>query len=116
MKAIIRKIYIKKIETKAGQKFDKICIECDCIGEGNKVKTRTAEMSVDYAKKYFNFCGISSAQAIGMEVDVTMQKRAFNDAQGNLCTFEEIKYMNFLNDDGEPIIIQRKSETPDLPF
>lgn len=116
MKAIIRKITMKKVNTKDGRQFDKIRIECDCIEpETNRVRTRAAEMSLEYAKDYFNYCGISSKQAIGMEVSVTMQKRAFNDANGELRTFEEIKYVNFLDENGNAIIMNKKEEC-ERPF
>ena len=117
MKAIIKKIYMKNVQTSTGKKFDKICLECDCIDEEtNYIRTRTAEMSPEYATKYFNFCGISSKQAIGMEVNVELQKRAFNGADGQLKTFTSIKYLNFLDENGEPIIMAKKEEQNNLPF
>lgn len=117
MKAIIRKIYMKNVVTSTGKKFDKICIECDCVDEAtNYIRTRTAEMSPEYATKYFNYCGISSKQAIGMEVNVELQKRAFNGADGQLKTFTSIKYLNFFDEDGKPIIMQKKEEVTKLPF
>lgn len=116
MKAIIRKVYMKHVETKAGKKFDKVCIECDVIMADSTVRTRTAEMSVDYAKKYFAYCGYTSAELIGKECDVTMQKRAFDDANGVTRTFEEIKYLNMLDPETGERIIMREKASSDLPF
>lgn len=117
MRAVIRKIYMKNVQTATGKKFDKVCIECDVIDEETKyVRTRTAEMSPEYATKYFNYCGISSKDAIGMEVNVELQKRIFNGADGQLKTFTSIKYLNFIDSEGKPIIMAKKGRKSDLPF
>lgn len=116
MKAIIRKIGVKHIQATNGQKFDKVRIECDVIMEDGRVKSRGSEMSMDYAKKYFNFCNISSKDAVGMEVDVVLQKRAFTGQDGETHTFEEIRYLNFLDKDGKPIIMPKENVDTGLPF
>lgn len=116
MKAYIRKIYMKNVVAKNGTKFDKVVIECDCVDENSRVKTRVAEMSKEYAIKYFNYCGVSSAEAIGKQCEVTLQRRMFEDKNGEMRTFESIKYLNLLNDEGERIIMAKDETKQDLPF
>ena len=115
MKAIIRQVSLKNVNTKDGRKFDKIVIKCDVVKEEDRVFTRNAEMSVDYAKRYFSLCGYSSADLPGKVCDVTLQKRIFKDANGVDRVIESIKYLNMLDDEGNPIIM-RKEADPSMPF
>lgn len=116
MKGKIKKVYAKEFKARDSRKFKKICIEVDVVGENNIVRTRTAQMSIDYAKKYFNHCGLSSADLPGMDCNVTMQKRMFKDAEGNDRVVEEIKYLNMLDDAGNPIIMRKEEPSEDLGF
>lgn len=115
MKAIIRQVSMKQVQCKDGRKFDKVAIRCDVVKEENRVFSRTAEMSVDYAKKYFTHCGLSSADLPGMECEVTLQKRMFKDANGVDRVIESIKYLNMLDEEGKPIIL-RKEPDSSMPF
>ena len=118
MKAIIRKVGIKHITTTTGKKFDKIVIECDCIvDDKGTIKTYKSEMSPDYAKRYFGYCGLSSSQLPGKECEVTLRRRAFTSPDGKLGAVTEIKYLNMLDANGNPIIMrQETTSTEDIGF
>lgn len=118
MKATIKKIGIKHITTKTGVKFDKIVIDCDVVmNDKNEVRTYTAEMSCDYAKRYFNYCGVSSKEAIGRPCDVTLRKREYTKSDGTTGVWTDIKWFNLLDSEGNAIIL-RKQEMPgeEVPF
>ena len=115
MKAIIRQVSMKQVQCKDGRKFDKVVIRCDVVKDEDRVFTRTAEMSVDYAKKYFAHCGFSSADLPGRVCEVTLQKRMFKDANGVDRVIESIKYLNMLDEEGNPIILRKEQDTS-MPF
>lgn len=117
MKATIKRVSMKTVEVKAtGVKFDKVVITCDVhLPDSDRVLTKNAEMSVDWAKKYFGYCGLSSRDLPGMPCEVTMQKRAFTNQDGIDCTVNEIKYLNMLDADGKPIILRKEPEK-EMPF
>lgn len=116
MKAIIRKVELKHIATREGKKFDKIEITCDVIVDETTIRTRKASMGVDYAKKYFAHCGLTSADLPGMVCEVTLKKRPYTDKNtGELRCIEEIRYLNMLDEDGKSIIM-RKEPDADMPF
>ena len=115
MKAIIRNVFLKTVACKDGRKFEKIAIKCDVVKDEDHVYSRTAEMSVDYAKKYFALCGYTSAELPGKVCEVTLQKRIFKDANGVDRVIESIKYLNMLDENGEPIIM-RKEVDNSMPF
>ena len=116
MKAIIRKVELKKITTTEGKKFDRIEITCDVFVDEKNVRSRRASMSVDYAKKYFAHCGLSSADLPGKLCEVTLRKRSFTDkTTGELRVMEEIRYLNMLDENGEPIILRPEADK-DMPF
>ena len=116
MKAIIRSVELKHINTKDNKKFDRIEITCDVFVDEKNVRTRKASMSVDYAKKYFAYCGLTSADLPGKICDATLRKRPYTSKDtGELRTIEEIRYLNMLDDDGDPLIM-RKEPDPDMPF
>lgn len=117
MKAIIRRVYKKTVTGKDGRQFDRICIDCNVImNEKGDTLSRTAEMSVDYALKYFAHCGLTSKDLPGKVCDVTLMKRTFEDAQGQTRTFQSIKYLNMLDENGERIILNRADPKNDLGF
>lgn len=116
MKAIIRKVELKHINTEEGKKFDKIEIQCDVFIDDKNVRSRRASMSVDYAKKYFAHCGLSSADLPGKVCEVILRKRHYTDKNtGEMRMYEEIKYLNMLDENGDPIIMRNKPD-PDMPF
>ena len=115
MKAIIRKVELKNCTDRDGRKFDQIQITCDVFVDEKNVRTRRASMSVDYAKKYFAHCGLSSADLPGMVCNVTLRKRAYTNKDGDERVIEEIRYLNMLDDDGEPIIMRKEPEA-NMPF
>lgn len=111
MKATIKKIAQKNIKTQTGKQFTKFVIECDVqVNDKGEIRTYRSEMSMDYAKRYFNFCGVSSKDLIGKECEVTLRKRAYTANDGTPRTITEIKYLNLLNDEGCPIIMPSEGD------
>lgn len=61
-------------------------------------------MSVKRAQQYFEYCHVSTSQAKGKLVQVTVETRTFN-SNGQEYQVDEIKYLNLLRDNGTPIIM-----------
>lgn len=118
MKATIKRVYMKHITTQTGKKFDKVLIECDCIvDDRGTLKTYKSEMSTDYAKKYFAHCGLTSKQLPGMPCEVTLRRRAFTGKDGKPGACTEIRYLNMLDSEGNPIIMAAAEDaSEDLGF
>lgn len=110
MKATIKKISMKTVTPANKPSFNKIVIEADVVfNDKGEVRTYKSEMSPEYAKKYFNYCGVSSKQAIGMKCEVTLRRREY-EKDGEIRTFTEIKYLNLLDDEsGKPIIMPKET-------
>lgn len=118
MKATIKKISQKNIKTQTGKQFSKFVIECDVlVNEKGEIRTYRSEMSMDYAKRYFQFCGVPSRELVGKDCEVTLRKRAYTAADGTPRTITEIKYLNLIDDAGNPIIMPTETtETTDFGF
>lgn len=120
MKGKIKKIEKKTFEVKKGQnkgnKFAKILITCDVKNDKGEVSTLRADLSEEYAKKYFAFCNKTTAGVIGEEVSVTLARRSYTNEDGEERTIRFIKYLNFLNADGEAIIMPKEDDNETLDF
>lgn len=117
MKATIKRIAKKDIATKSGKKFSKFVVEADVVvNENGEIRTYRSEMSMDYAKAYFEYCGVSSKDLVGRHCDVTLRKRAFTTADGQERYVTEIKYLNLLDAEGKSIIMPSAKTTTDTDF
>ena len=117
MKGIIKKIEKKDYKTSQGKSFSKIVITCDVeVNDIGDIKTLKATYSPDFAKKYFEYCKISSKQAINKDVNVVVAKKNYEDNNGNSKTYSYIKFLNFLDEDGEPIIMLSDKKEEDIGF
>lgn len=111
MKATITKIMKKECTTTDGKKFSVIDIKCDVvINDKGDVRSLTSSMSMDYAKKYFNYCNVTSKQAIGMTVSVVAAKKVFKTKDDEERTYNYIKFLNFLDSEGNPIIMPKDND------
>jgi hypothetical protein len=61
-------------------------------------------MSEDYARRYFAFCKTTTAETIGKTVNVVLAKRQY-EKDGEKRTIEYVKYLNLLDENGNPIIM-----------
>lgn len=120
MEAVLKKVALNTYEIKKGdnkgKKFKKLDFTVDVLVDATKgeIKTRTGSMSEDYAKRYFKYCGTTTKETIGKTVDVILSKRQY-EKDNEKRTFEFVKFMNLLDDAGEPIIM-RKEEAQDIGF
>lgn len=120
MEAVLRNVSLNTYEIKKGEnkgkKFKKLDFTVDVLVDAKKgeIKTRTGSMSEDYAKRYFAYCGTTTQKAIGKTVDVILAKRQY-EKDGEKRTFEYVKFLNLLNESGEPIIMP-KADAQDIGF
>jgi hypothetical protein len=108
MKGIVRKISKVTRNKKDGETFNQIVITVDVIVDEEKktLKTRSAYLSEKYAKEYAEYCKLSSNDMIGKEVSVVLEKRMY-EKDGVKKTSENIKYLNFIDEEGHPIIMKK---------
>lgn len=110
MRAILKTVTFKDCVTKDNKKFKVVNYTVDVTNEDtNEVKTYRGSMSCDYGKKYFEKCGYTSKSAIGCVVDVTLRKRAYTTKEGEQRVVTEVKYMNFIDTNGEKIFLDDKN-------
>lgn len=100
-----------------GKKFSlmKFKVEVEVNSSKREIKTYDGSMSVEYARKYFAYCNLTSKDAIGKPVEVTLRSRKFTAQDGVERTFTEVKYLNFLDESGDPIRLP-KDDTENAPF
>lgn len=116
MKAILKKIEQVERKTKKGTKFNVIKYTCDVEFNNGEVKTLTGSMSVDYAKKYFEYCKETTKTAINKDVRVVVAKRKYIDSNENERTISYIKFLNFIDQNGDIIIMPSADKQEDLDF
>lgn len=117
MKARIKKIMKKDCTTADGKKFSVLDIVCDVVvNDKGEIKVLKASMSMDYAKRYFNYCGISTKDAIGKTVEVVTAKKEFIGNDGSNRIYNYIKFLNFLNEENQPIIMPKKDDSDSIGF
>lgn len=105
MKAIVRKIELKEYRTKEGRSFNKCNIICDVPKEKGEIKTLKASYNVDYIKKYLQYCNTTTKALLNQNVEVTLSKGSYTSKEGVLKTYEFIKYLNVLDENGKAIIM-----------
>lgn len=116
MKGIIRKIDLVERKKKNGGTFKQIVMTVDVVVDEEKktIKTRSAYLSEEYAKKYANYVGLTSAEMIGKEVSVVLEKRMY-EKDGVQKISETIKFLNFIDANGQAIIMP-KDDAKQLGF
>lgn len=120
MEAVLRKVQLNTYEIKKGEnkgkKFKKLDFTVDVLVDPKKgeVKTRSGSMSEDYARRYFAYCNTTTAETIGKTVNVVLAKRQY-EVDGEKRTIEYVKYLNLLDENGNPIIMP-KSDASEIGF
>ena len=112
MIGIIKKFELKQFEKKDGKKFKKLVATIDIkLNERGDIKTVKGSLSEDYARKYFKYCGVTTKDLVGKNVDVTLAKRAYTDDEGNERQVTYAKFINVLNDEVHAIIMPKDDAT-----
>lgn len=110
MKAILKKVEVKEYKGEKS-KFKKFVFTCDVeVNSKGEIRTLKGSYNYDFAKRYFEYCGVKTKDAIGKEVSVSIGKRAFEDSEGNNRVYTYIKYMNLLDNNGEAIIMKKEDD------
>ena len=118
MKGILKKVNVVEIVKKDKTKFKKLNYEVDVVidTEKKEIKTYKGDMSIDYAKDYVEFCvnELNDEKVkklkdfVGKEVDVTLAKRMYTNKDGEERVYNYIKFLNFIDKDGNPIFKNKK--------
>lgn len=116
MNAILRKIEKKEIQKKdSKQKFEILEFTCDVkINEKGDIKTLRGKYGIEFARKYFEYCGVKTRDVVGKKVDVSIAKRTYETSEGEERTISYIRFMNVLNEKGEPIIMPKEENSIDF--
>ena len=116
MKAIFKTITKKEYKTKKGNKFTKIEFTCDVkMNKEGDIKTLRGSYNEDFARKYLSFCGITTKDLIGTEVEVVVAKKSY-ESEGKMVTYNYIKYFNVLDVEGKPIYLPKEEKETDIDF
>lgn len=116
MRGILKKVSLNTYEVKKGdnkgKKFKKLNFEVEVTDEDTgEVRTFKGNMPEDYARKYFAYCGTTTKEQLGKEVEVRLAIRKFETDEGEERKYTFIKYMNFIDEEDEPIVMPKDDET-----
>lgn len=112
MLGIVKKFELKQMETKDGKKFKKLICTVDVkLNDRGDIKTVKGSFGEEYARKYFKFCGVTTKDLVGQEVDVSLAKRAYTDDEGNERQVTYAKFINVLDENGHAIIMPKDDAT-----
>ena len=117
MEGIIRKINSVERNKKSGEKFKQIVFTVDVITNEEKgtIKTRSAYFNEQYIKDYASYCKLSSSEMIGKTVNVILEKKMY-EKDGVKKISETIKFLNFLDENGNAIIMKKDDTQNDIGF
>lgn len=109
MKGIVKSFKLRNVKTKDNKEFEMLDYICDVVVNENKgeIKTLKGSMSAEYARKYFAFCNVKTSDLINKEVGVVVAKRKYENANGEERTINFVKYLNVLDENGDPIIMNK---------
>lgn len=105
----LRECVVKNGEN-AGRKFKVMDFSVDVKTEAGEVKTYKGTMSADYAKRYFEYCKTTTKDTLGKEVEIKLRKRIWTTSDGEERTVTEVKFMNLLDENGNPIVMPKEGE------
>lgn len=124
MKGILNKVEVVEIVKKDKTKFKKLNYEVDVVidDEKKEVKSYKGGMSFDYAKDYVDYCvNVINDEKIkklkdfvGKKVEVVLAKRMYTNKDGEEKIYNYIKFLNFIDKNGHPII--KNKNVNDIDF
>lgn len=115
MRATIVGYALKTRTTHDGKKFKVLEIRCECKNQYDDVTSYRGTFSVDYMKKYFDYCGRTTDETIGCPCEISIAKREFETDEGEIRRYTCIRFFNLVDADGKPIIM-KKSDNEDVDF
>lgn len=116
MEGIVKSFKLRNVKTKDNKEFKTLDYVCDVVvnEEKGEIKTLKGSMSAEYARKYFAFCGVKTADLVNKKVNVVISKRKYENSNGEERTVNFIKYLNVLDEEGNPIIISKEENNIDF--
>lgn len=113
MLGTLKKIEMIECQTKDGKKkFKKVEFTCDVkIDDKGNIKTLKGSYSEEFARKYFNYCNVKTKDIIGKEVECITAKREWENDKGEKRITTFIRFINILNEEGNPIIMPKEGTT-----
>lgn len=116
MKGILKRVEIKTCKAKSGVKFDVLKFEVQVVNDNHEVKLYKGSMGVDYAKRYAEYCGVKFMEQVGNTVEISIVQEEYTNKETNEKRIgTRIKYMNFLDEKGNKIILPSEN-TKTLDF
>ena len=113
MKGILKRVEVKEYTTRketGAKTFKKFEFVCDVEMSDHTIKTLKGSYGLDFAQRYFEYCGVKTKDLIGKEVECILAKRAFENEKGEKRTISFIRYINVLDKDNKPIIMSDKKQ------
>ena len=117
MLGTLKKVEVKEYTTKEGKKkFKKFNFVCDVEMPDHTIKTLKGAYGLDFAEKYFKYCGVATKDLIGKEVECVLAKKAFENELGEKRTITFIRYINVLDAEGKAIILPKDDSSEEPTF
>lgn len=112
MEGILKKIEKNEYKTKDGKKtFTKIEFTCDVrIDDKGSIKTLKGSYSEEFARKYFEYCGVKTKELIGQKVECIIAKRVYENDKGEERIVTFIRFLNVLDENGKPIVMPKDTQ------
>ena len=116
MKGTLKTIKRVECKTSKGTKFNKIEFECDVVmNDKGDVRTFRGSYGEEFARKYFTFCGVKTADLIGKQVECKLAKKEYEyNGERRVSTY--IKYLNVLDAEGKAIYLPKENKDEALDF
>lgn len=106
-KGIIGNVTRKDYTTKDDKKFSRINFEIISNDFKSGVK---GNMSPEYCKKYFGYCGLKGNELSGMPCFFSTKTESFISSNGKPCKATKIRFLNMIGENFNPIIMPREEE------
>lgn len=114
MRATIKR-YVLRTCKGANGSFQVLDIFADVVNDKNEVRTYRGQMGAEYAKKYFEHCGVKTKETIGLPCEISLVKEQYTTKDGEQRQVTKIKYFNLLDENNKPIIMY-KNKVDELDF
>lgn len=112
-KGLLRNVHKIVITPKEGPKFEKLEFEVDVFIDEKNVKNMTGSYSLTFAQRYFDYArtitGKKSTDYIGEIVELETAKRRYTEDDGTIKVVNYIKFINVLDEEGNPIILRNEA-------
>lgn len=103
MRAILKSINYDYRKDKDGNRERIVVFKCD-FKDGETTKSLWGRYSEKFARDYFGYCGITTKELVGKEVDCIVG--TYTDKEGKEKEF--IKFLNVLDKNDKPIVMPKE--------